>query len=156
MPPESACESGATHLGRTREAATHSLDSRPDDPSGPEPKWGLSSMDKVHYGVALVDLHLPGVDSLKGRRALLNRVKASLRDELGCSVAEVAGQDTWQRAGIGVAVAASTQTGVDRVLERVVAVVERDPRVVVLGSADLADALDADAASLPSLPPGSG
>jgi hypothetical protein len=110
-------------------------------------------MGKVHYGIALVDLHLPGVNSLKGRRALLNRVKACLRDELGCSVAEVAGQDTWQRAGIGVAVAASTQTGVDRVLERVVAVVERDPRVVVLGSAD---ALDADAAGLPSLPPGSG
>ena len=113
-------------------------------------------MGKVHYGVAMVDLHLPGVDSHKGKRALLNRIKAALRDELGCSVAEVAGQDTWPRAGIGVAVAASTQTGVDRVLERVVGLIERDPRVVVLGAVDIAEALDADSAELPSTPPWSG
>ena len=99
---------------------------------------------KVHYGVVRLDLHLPEAGSLKARRAIVNRVRARLRDELGVSVAEVGGQDTWQRVSLGAAVAASTQTGVDRVLDRVIAVVERDPRVVVLGSADLADALDVD------------
>jgi uncharacterized protein YlxP (DUF503 family) len=108
---------------------------------------------KVHFGIARVDLHLPGVDSLKGRRALLNRARASLASELGCSVTEVGDVERWQRASLGVAVAASTQTGVDRVLDRVTAVVERDPRVVVLGIADLADALDADEpARPPTLP----
>ena len=99
---------------------------------------------KVHYGIARVDLHLPEAGSLKARRAIVNRVRARLHDDLGVSVAEVGGQDTWQRVSLGVAVAASTQTGVDRVLDRVVAVVERDPRVVVLATADLADALDTD------------
>lgn len=105
---------------------------------------------KVHFGVARVDLLLPGVASLKGKRALLNRAKAALQRELDVSVAEVADQELWQRASLGVAVAASSATGVDRVLDRIVAVIERDPAVEVLGLAELADALDADPA--PPLP----
>jgi uncharacterized protein len=112
-----------------------------------------SAAGKVHYGVARVDLHLPGIDSLKGKRAVLNRLKASLRDELDCSVAEVGEQDRWQRAVIGVAVAASTHTGVDRVLDRLTAVVERDPRVLVLRVSDLGDSLDEDPTGPITLPP---
>jgi uncharacterized protein len=106
---------------------------------------------KVHFGVARVDLHLPGVDNLKGKRALLNRARTRLQQELGCSVAEVGEQDRWQRAVLGVAIAASSQTGVDRVLDRVVAVLERDPRVVVIGSTDLADTLVSDGTTLPPM-----
>jgi uncharacterized protein len=105
---------------------------------------------KVHYGIARIDLHLPGIDSLKGKRALLNRAKAALQADLGVSVAEVGAQDRWQRAVLGVAVAASTATGVDRVLDRITAVIERDPRVEVLGTSDLADTLDDGA--VPHLP----
>ncbi len=109
---------------------------------------------KVHYGIARIDLHLPGIDSLKGKRALLNRAKAALGAELGVSVAEVGSQEVWQRAVLGVAVAASTATGVDRVLDRLTAVIERDPRVEVLGISDLADTLDeGPAAHEPPRPP---
>ena len=99
---------------------------------------------EVHFGVMRVDLHLPGVGSLKGKRALLNKAKAALRRDLECSVAEVGYQDLWQRATLGIAVAASTPTGVERVLDRVVAVIERDPRVIVLGIVQDLDVLDAD------------
>lgn len=99
---------------------------------------------KVHYGIARIDVYLPGIASLKGKRALLNRAKAALQSDLGVSVAEVGLQDVWQRAVLGCAVAASTATGVDRVLDRLTAVIERDPRVEVLGMSDLADALDDD------------
>ncbi len=98
----------------------------------------------VHVGAMRVDLHLPGVASLKGKRALLNRAKASLVNELAVSVAEVGFQDTWQRSSLGVAVAASTATGVDRVLDRVVAVIERDPRVEVTAHASLVDSIGSD------------
>lgn len=97
---------------------------------------------RVHFGVAGVGLHLPGLDSLKGKRALLNRCKSRLRSELDVSVAEVGETDRWQRATLGVAVAASSEAGVRRVLERLTAVVERDPRVVVLGTAVEIDAID--------------
>lgn len=85
----------------------------------------------VFVGTARVDVHLPGVGSLKGKRAVMNRMKASLQKELGCSVAEVGYQDLWQRAAIGVAAATSSETGAQRVLDRIVAIIERDPRVVV-------------------------
>jgi uncharacterized protein len=108
---------------------------------------------RVHYGIARVDVHLPGVGSLKGKRALLNRIKAALHTDLGVSVAEVGAQDTWQRAVLGVAVAASTATGVERILDRLAAVIERDPRVEVLGITDLADTLDDDGALVIPPPP---
>ncbi len=98
---------------------------------------------QVHLGAARIDVHLPECHSLKEKRAQLRRVEAALRD-LGCSVAEVGAQDRWQRAVIGVAVASSTAHGVDRVLERLVAVIERDPRVVVLSVRDMVDHLAAD------------
>ncbi|TVP64434.1 MAG: DUF503 domain-containing protein [Nitriliruptor sp.] len=109
---------------------------------------------RVHYGIARVDLYLPGADSLKAKRTLLRRAQAALGDELGVSVAEVGAQDRWQRAVLGVAVAASTATGVERVLDRLTAVLERDPRVEVLAVTDLADHLDADAGEqqLPGAP----
>jgi uncharacterized protein len=97
---------------------------------------------RLHFGVAWVELHLPGVSSLKGKRALLNRAKAALVRELDVSVAEVGAQEQWQRAVLGVAVAASSATGVDRVLDRLAAVVERDPRVEVLRVHELADVFD--------------
>jgi len=106
---------------------------------------------RVHFGIARVDLYLPGVDSLKGKRALLKRAQAALTDHLGASVAEVGGQDRWQRAILGVAVAASSSTGVNRLLDRITPTLERDPRIEVLGITDLADHLDEDAGE-PLLP----
>ena len=99
---------------------------------------------KLHYGVARVELHLPGVSSLKAKRALLNRAKAALDRSLAVSVAEVGFQEQWQRAVLGVAVAASTATGVDRVLDRIIEVIERDPHVEVVRVLDLADVFDED------------
>ena len=90
-----------------------------------------TSAGTVHVGTARVEVHLPGVGSLKGKRALLNRMKAALQRDLGCSVAEVGYQELWQRAALGIATAASTETGARRVLDRIVAVIERDPEVVV-------------------------
>jgi uncharacterized protein len=96
---------------------------------------------RVHFGVARIDVHLPGVRSLKEKRALLRAATAALAD-LGCSVAEVGAQDRWQRAVLGVACAASSATGVDRVLDRLVAVIERDPRLEVLDVREVADHLE--------------
>jgi uncharacterized protein YlxP (DUF503 family) len=57
--------------------------------------------------VVLLQVHLffPESGSLKAKRAELNRVKAHLRQRMGASVAEVAHQDSWQRATLAVAYA---------------------------------------------------
>ena len=95
----------------------------------------------VHFAVVRLELHVPGAGSLKAKRALLNKVRAALRNDLDVSVAEVDHQDSWQRAVLGLATVASDATGVDRVVDRVRAVAERDPRVVVTGMGVEVDAV---------------
>ena len=95
----------------------------------------------LHVGHAVVELHLPAVHSLKEKRGLVRPVMEALRDDIGASVAEVAWADSWQRAAIGVAVVARDATGVDRALERVVTLCERDPRVVVTSMVEQVDTL---------------
>lgn len=100
--------------------------------------------ERVHHAAALLRLHLPGAGSLKDRRAHLQRVRRALVDDLGCSVAEVGGSDTWRTAVLGVAVAAGDAAGVQRVVERLVPVAERDPGVVARVDAVRHDTLDAE------------
>lgn len=55
-----------------------------------------------------------------------------LRNRFNVSVAEVAGQDTWQRAGIGVAVVASSAAHLQEVLDSVDRFVWSHPELEVL------------------------
>ena len=66
-----------------------------------------------------VHLHFPESGSLKAKRAELNRVKAWLRDKLGAAVAEVDGQDTWQRSTLAVAFAEASPARCDEAADRV-------------------------------------
>ena len=54
-------------------------------------------------GTLTLHLFLPSVHSLKEKRSITKSVIARLRNEFNISVAEVAGQDRWQLAVIGVA-----------------------------------------------------
>ena len=44
-----------------------------------------------------VKLHFGDVQDLKGKRKLVKSLKDGLRQRFGASVAEIDGQDTWQR-----------------------------------------------------------
>ena len=57
----------------------------------------------VTVSVLLV-LHLPGVQSLKEKRAVVRSLVARLRQRLEVSAAEVGAQDLLQRAEVGFAV----------------------------------------------------
>ena len=100
--------------------------------------------ERVHHAVVLLDLHLPGAASRKDRRAHVQRLRRALVDDLGCSVAEVGGQDSWQRVVLGIGIVAGEASGVERVLERIVPLAERDPGVVVIGLTVRQDTLHTD------------
>jgi len=53
-------------------------------------------------GLLTLELHFPGARSLKDKRQVLRRLKDRVR-ALNVSVAEVAHQDLWQRARLGIA-----------------------------------------------------
>jgi uncharacterized protein YlxP (DUF503 family) len=60
-------------------------------------------VSQARVAVGTVELHLPDVDSLKGKRHILKGLKEKVRRRFEVSVAEVNHQDTWQRATLAVA-----------------------------------------------------
>jgi uncharacterized protein len=83
--------------------------------------------------LVVVDLHLPGSTSLKSKRGPVRSITAALRNDLGVSVAEVDHQDLWQRTTLGVAIAATSETGARKVAQNVEKICQRDPRAEVIG-----------------------
>jgi hypothetical protein len=75
-------------------------------------------------GAALVELHVHGSQSLKQKRGVVKSIVSRLRNRYNVSVAEVGGQDTWQRAVLGIAAAGNDAAGVRRALESAVAYIE--------------------------------
>lgn len=75
-------------------------------------------------GAALIELHVHGSHSLKQKRGVVRSIVSRVRQRFNVSVAEVGGQDTWQRAVLGVAATGIDVTGVRRSLSGVVAFVE--------------------------------
>lgn len=75
-------------------------------------------------GAAVVELHVHGSQSLKEKRGVVRSVMQRLRNRFNVSVAEVGGQDTWQRAVIGVAATGIDRTQVRDMLRRALTFVE--------------------------------
>jgi uncharacterized protein YlxP (DUF503 family) len=60
-------------------------------------------MSAARVALGMVELHLPDVDSLKGKRQALKGLKERVRARFEVSVAEVGHQDLWQRATLALA-----------------------------------------------------
>lgn len=100
-------------------------------------------MTDAYVAVLLVELHFPGAGSLKSKRKDLQSVKAQLHGRLGAAVAEVGGQDTWQRSTLSVALTSGSTAELQRASDRVERhLVDRFPdtvsiRRVLISSDDL-------------------
>jgi hypothetical protein len=57
----------------------------------------------ARVALGTVELHLPDVGSLKGKRHVLKGLKERVRARVEVSVAEVDHHDSWQRATLAVA-----------------------------------------------------
>jgi uncharacterized protein YlxP (DUF503 family) len=87
----------------------------------------------VHVLALAVDLHVPESRSLKSRRAAVKPLVEGIRRRYGVSVAEVGGQQTWQRVQLGVAVVAGTTHHATDVIDEVERFIWSHPEVQVLG-----------------------
>ena len=82
--------------------------------------------------VVRCELHLPAVNSLKGKRAILNRLKDKLKHQGRAAVAEVDHNDLWQRATLGMAVVSGDAGHAEQLIDSLRRDMERDPTVVLL------------------------
>jgi hypothetical protein len=76
-------------------------------------------------GVCRLSLYFPESGSLKSKRQPLRKVIDRLRAKFNVAVAEVADQDTWQRATIGLAVVGNEARHVQSMLDTMVGFVEQ-------------------------------
>jgi uncharacterized protein YlxP (DUF503 family) len=86
----------------------------------------------MFVGVARIELHLPGVSSLKGKRSIVRGLKDRIRQRVQAAVAEVDHQDLWQRATLGVAVVSGESRQVGEMLQSVRDLVHGAPGAEVI------------------------
>jgi uncharacterized protein YlxP (DUF503 family) len=75
-------------------------------------------------GLLSVELHIPHSQSLKDKRMVLRSIKDRVK-KFNVAVAEVAHQDLWQRAGLGIVAISTTTEHVDKELAAVADEIER-------------------------------
>ncbi|MBL8695687.1 MAG: DUF503 domain-containing protein [Planctomycetes bacterium] len=57
----------------------------------------------MNVGILQIELEIPSAFSLKDKRGVVKSLKERIRQRFNVSAAEVDGQETWNRAVIGVA-----------------------------------------------------
>jgi uncharacterized protein YlxP (DUF503 family) len=57
---------------------------------------------KMPVGVLTLEIYIPEAHSLKDKRQVLRSLKERLRARFNVAVAELDGQDSWQRSVVGV------------------------------------------------------
>jgi hypothetical protein len=88
----------------------------------------------MYVAAVRFDLHLPACHSLKEKRAVIKPILDGSRNRYRVAAAEVAHQDQWQRAVLGMATVASSPAHATDVLDRVERFVWSFPEVEVLAA----------------------
>ena len=88
----------------------------------------------IIVGLCTVELFIPDSQSLKDKRQVLLSLKDRLRDKFNLSVAEVDGQDLWQKSVLGLACVANETRHVNQVLEQALNVIRAIPAVEIVQS----------------------
>jgi len=83
-------------------------------------------------GLCTVELFIAGSQSLKDKRQVLHGLKDRLRGKFNLSIAEVDGQDLWQKAVLGMACVANDGSYVNQVLEQALNVIKSMPTIEVI------------------------
>ena len=73
----------------------------------------------MYVAVCSLELFIPQASSRKDRRQVVKSLVERMRARTGASVAEVGGQETWQRATLGVAMVSGEKAFLDKQVQQV-------------------------------------
>lgn len=76
-------------------------------------------------GVLRVSVYIPENHSLKGKRAVLRKIKAQVSNHFNVSIAECDDHDLWQKATFGVSQVGTDEGHVDASLRAVVKFIDQ-------------------------------
>lgn len=78
----------------------------------------------MHVIICSIELFMPGVGSLKGKRQIIKSIIQRVRSRINASVAEIDYQDSWQRSLIGVAMVSSDKVMLERQVNHIREIVD--------------------------------
>ncbi|MDF0642878.1 MAG: DUF503 domain-containing protein [Nitrospira sp.] len=85
-------------------------------------------------GICTVELFISDSRSLKDKRRVLLRLKDRLHGQFNLSVAEVDGQDLWQKTVLGLACVTNEGRHANQVLDQALNLIQNDPAVELIQS----------------------
>ena len=85
-------------------------------------------------GLCTVELHIPDIQSLKGKRQVLSSLKTRLRNRFNISIAEIDEHDLWQKSILGIACVANETGRVNQTLDQVLNLIRANPSLELLRS----------------------
>lgn len=85
----------------------------------------------MHVGIATINLEVTDALTLKDKRQVIRSLLARIKNAFNVSAAEVGHLDAHTLATLGIAAVANEKSYVNGVLDKVVDLVEREPRVVL-------------------------
>ena len=83
-------------------------------------------------GLRVFDIHINGAHSLKEKRFVLRSVKDRIANRFNVSIAEVGHLDKWQRCELAIATVSAERRQVERTLDTVRALLDREPELRVI------------------------
>lgn len=83
-------------------------------------------------GTCQVELLIPNNRSLKGKRKVIKSIKDRVRARFNVSIAEIDRLEEWQRATLGIACISNEVGLVDRILSKVVSLIETSPDAALI------------------------
>lgn len=89
-------------------------------------------VEDMVVGLCTVELFISESRSLKDKRQVLHSLKDRLHGKFNLSVAEVDGQDLWQKAVLGMACVSNEGGHVNQVIEQALNVIKGMPAVEVV------------------------
>lgn len=88
----------------------------------------------IIVGLCTIELFIPESQSLKDKRQVLLSLKDRLREKFNLSVAEVDGQDLWQKAVLGLVCVANEGRYVNQVCDQALNLIRNVPAVEIVQS----------------------
>jgi len=85
-------------------------------------------------GILTLELHLYEADSLKAKRIIIKSLKDRIKNKFNVSVAEVGGNDLWQRSVLGAACIANETKVINEIFHRIKNIVINTPSIELLNS----------------------
>jgi hypothetical protein len=82
-------------------------------------------------GTLIIQIPMPGIGSLKDKRRIVKSLIQRLQSRFNVSAAEVAAQDSYRIAVVGLAVVANDGTFVGRQLDTILDFICNDNRIVI-------------------------